>query len=243
MMIKHRSSRRKIAPTMPTPAPRAASRSPRTSSDAGAAGQGGVPSTAGYPRKRARTRRRLMTAGMSELAEHGPDGLTVGGVARLAGVAPGTFYNHFADLDALVAAIVAELAAGVEISGEELRSIEHDPAARVAIGTRQLMSLAHDEPATARAFVTLLATVPEFRSRVRSTVRKAIEDGIEQGRFAPQPPLVTTDAILGAVVQWMRTQLAGESDRQVSAGYLDLALRIVGLPDEQIPGVIASVAG
>lgn len=179
---------------------------------------------------------------MSELAEHGPDGLTVGGVARLAGVAPGTFYNHFDDLDALVVAIVDELAAGVEIGGDELRSIEHDPAARVAIGTRQLLSLAHDEPATAQAFVTLLATVPEFRSRVRSTVRSAIEDGIDQGRFAARSPLVTTDAILGAVVQWMRTYLAGESDQTGTHGYVDLALRIVGLPVEQIPEVIANVA-
>ena len=38
--------------------------------------------------------------------------ITVGDVARRARVAPGTFYNHFPDLDTLVRAVVDELAAG-----------------------------------------------------------------------------------------------------------------------------------
>ena len=58
--------------------------------------------TGGYPRKRARTRRALLTAGMVVLAEKGPEGATVGEIARQAHVSSGTFYNHFvsiADLD------------------------------------------------------------------------------------------------------------------------------------------------
>jgi AcrR family transcriptional regulator len=183
----------------------------------------------GYPRKRARTRRQLMVAGMSVLADHGPDGATVGEIARRAHVAPGTFYNHFADLDALVAAVVDELAAGVEIGREQLIAVEHDPAARVAIGTRQLLGLADVDPDTARAFVTLIATVPAFRGRIRSTVAAAIQDGIDEERFASSSAPMTADALVGAVMQWMRTRLAGESDGTPDDEHVALALRIAGL--------------
>jgi AcrR family transcriptional regulator len=183
-----------------------------------------------------------MDAGMAVLADHGPDGTTVGEVARRARVSPGTFYNHFDDRDALIGAVVDELAGGVEISGGQLRSVEHDAAARVVIGTRQLMALARDEPATARAFVTLLAAVPAFRTRVRAIVRSAIDDGIAQGRFEPRPSLVTTDALLGAVVQWMRTRLAGEADASAEAVHLELALGIAGLPRSEVDDVIAAAA-
>jgi AcrR family transcriptional regulator len=182
----------------------------------------------GYPRKRARTRRQLMTAGMAVLADHGPDGTTVGAVARRARVAPGTFYNHFDDLDALIGQIVDELVTGVEIARELLVEVEHDAAARVAIGSMQLLALAADDPPTARAFTTLIATVPTFRTRVRGIVRGAITDGIEQGRFITRSADITADAVIGAVVQWMRTRLTGEQVGDDVTEHLALVLRIAG---------------
>jgi AcrR family transcriptional regulator len=186
----------------------------------------------GYPRKRARTRRQLLVAAMAVLADHGPDGATVGEIARRAHVSPGTFYNHFEDLAALTDAVVDDLAAGVEIGSEQLQAVEHDAAARVAIGTRQLLDLAADEPDTARAFVALLATVPAFRDRIRSTVRGAIDDGIAQGRFERRPAAMTTDAVIGAVTQWMRTRLSGEHDRSPDTDHLEFILHVAGLRDD-----------
>lgn len=195
----------------------------------------GVPSddatSTGYPRKRARTRRQLLHATMAVLADRGPDGATVGAVARRAKVSPGTFYNHFDDLAAAIDAVVDELSAGVEIERERLAAIEHDAAARVAIGTLQLLDLARVEPDTARAFVTLLATVPEFRSRVRATVRRAVEDGIAERRFGARPSELTADAVIGAATQWMRTILAGEHAPATDAEYLEVVLHIAGAAD------------
>lgn len=169
-----------------------------------------------------------MVAGIAALAEHGPDGITVGDVARRAYVSTGTFYNHFDDLEALTSAVVDELASGVEISGEQLRAIGHDPAERIAIGTQQLLDLTRQHPETARAFVALLATVPAFRTRIRSTVRLAIDDGIATGRFTPRAPAIVTDALIGAVVQWMRTRLSGEQDATPDEEHVALALQIAG---------------
>jgi AcrR family transcriptional regulator len=153
-------------------------------------------------------------------------------------VAPGTFYNHFPTLPDLVTSIVDELATGVEIGRAVLTDVEHDPAARVLIGTRQLLSLTNDDPVAARAFVSLLASVPELRRRVRAIVRGAIVDGIDGDRFDRRDPDVTTDALLGAVVQWMRTRLAGEAGPDDVPEQLRAALRIAGLPHADIDEIV-----
>ncbi len=200
-----------------------------------------APAASGYPRKRARTRRRLMASGMTVLAELGPDGATLNEVARRAEVSPGTVYNHFRDLDALTDAIVDELARGVEIGRAQLDEIEHDPAARVAIGTRQLLELTSDDPSAARAFVTLLATVPAFRRRVQATVAGAIEDGIAGGRFARRDSLMVTDAVIGSVVQWMRSRLAGDAATHGLGDELRFVLTIVGVADGDADEVVAAL--
>ena len=194
--------------------------------------------SAGYPRKRARTRRQLLDAGIAALADSGPGGLTVADIAGRAGVASGTFYNHFPSMAHLVEAVTDELAGGVEIVRDLLEQVEHDPAARVAIGTRQLLRLTRADPAAARAFVSLLLTTPAFRTRVRATVHRAIDAGIRAGRFPARSAGVTTDAVLGTVVQWMRSALADEAGPEPEREYLRMILIVVGLPEIEIEPVL-----
>ena len=65
-------------------------------------------------------------AGTAVLAERGPGHVTAGLIADGAGVATGTFYNHFATVDAFIDAVAADLARGVEIGRNTLSEIEHD---------------------------------------------------------------------------------------------------------------------
>lgn len=196
--------------------------------------------TDGYPRKRARTRRGLIAAGMTVLADKGPDGATVGEIARAAHVSSGTFYNHFLSIDDLVDAITGELSTGVEIGRDTLNVIEHDPAMRVLLGASQLLSLVDDDPPSASAFVALLATVPVFRDRVRHLVSGALADGIGNDRFVEHDVMALTDAVLGSVVQWMRTGLArrGGARRPDRADQLRIMLAIVGVDPAEAPALI-----
>jgi len=186
----------------------------------------------GYPRKRARTRRALLSAGMVVLAEKGPEGATVGEIAREAHVSPGTFYNHFVSISDLVETVTGELSTGVEIGRDTLNTIENDPAMRVLLGSAQLLSLADDDPVAAAAFVALLATVPDFRDRVRQLVSGALADGISSGRFVDYEEMALTDAVLGSVVQWMRTSLtqSGGISRSEHSAHHRVLLGIVGVP-------------
>lgn len=188
--------------------------------------------TDGYPRKRARTRRALLTAGMVVLAEKGPEGATVGEIAREAHVSSGTFYNHFVSISDLVETVAGELSTGVEIGRDTLNTIENDPAMRVLLGSAQLLSLADHDPVAAAAFVALLATVPDFRDRVRQLVSGALADGISSGRFVDYEEMALTDAVLGSVVQWMRTSLTrrGVISPTEHSAHHRVLLGLVGVP-------------
>ena len=193
---------------------------------------------AGYPRKRARTRAQLVRAAVKVLADKGPDRITIGEVASVAEMAPGTVYNHFGSIDDLIDAAADQLGAGVAIAGEVLEAIEHDPAARVALGTLQLLQMAETDPDSASAFVALVAARPEFRARVRALVGSAISDGADAGRFDVEPGPAAVNAVLGTALQSMRSRLLGETDATTAAPVAALVLRVLGLPADQIDAVV-----
>lgn len=193
----------------------------------------------GYPRKRAQTRGRLMRAGMKSLAAHGPDGATVGEIASAAGVAAGTFYNHFQSVPDLVDAIAEQLGLGVEIGQDALDTLEHDPAARVALGTLQLLDMANTDPTSAAAFAALVAAKPDFRARVRAIVGRAIADGVDAGRFDVEAGPAATNAVLGTALQSMRSRVLNESDGSDAIAVTQLVLRILGVGGNDITTVVA----
>jgi AcrR family transcriptional regulator len=177
---------------------------------------------------------------MVVIAEKGPVGATVGEIARAAHVSSGTFYNHFLSIENLVDAIAGELGTAVEIGRDTLTVIENDPAMRVLIGSAQLLRLVDDDPASASAFVALLATVPMFRDRVRLLVSGALDDGITSGRFVDHNLMALTDAVLGSVAQWMRTSLAqrGTALRSGRNTHFRIMLSIVGVDPVEAPVLI-----
>lgn len=192
----------------------------------------------GYPRKRAQTRGRLRRAGMAVIAAKGPDGATVGEIATLAGVAQGTFYNHFTALGELIDEIAEELGSVVEIAQEALEAIESDPATRVAIGVLQLLEMAASDETAASAFVALVSARPSFRGRVRAIVARAIADGVASGRFEVEAGPAVTNAVLGATLQSMRSMILGETDGSTATAVAHLVLRILGVADDEAAEVV-----
>ena len=91
------------------------------------------------PRGRDRTRARLLASGRALFAERGLHGVTSHDVAAQAGVAAGTFYNHFQDKAALFR----------EIAGEALSELD----ARLDVEERQASSFAKNVRRDATALV------------------------------------------------------------------------------------------
>lgn len=81
-------------------------------------------------------RRALMDAALDLIAESGPGGLTLRGAARRAGVSPSAPYRHFADKEALLAAVAAEGFSELADQLDEVSAQLEDPVGRIlALGT------------------------------------------------------------------------------------------------------------
>lgn len=195
--------------------------------------------TGGYPRKRRQTRRRLLRAGTSVLVERGPAQVTAGQIAGAAGVAVGTFYNHFPTVEHFIASVADDLTRSIEIGRDTLNGIEHDPARRVAIGVLQLLQLADTDPTSASAFVTLTALRPDFRARIRAIVGETIVDGVENGVFDVGAGPAAVNAVLGAALQSMRSRVLGEIDHDGAPVVAHLVLRLLGMAEDEILTAVA----
>ena len=117
-----------------------------------AAGQGS-PSRRRGPRPRGAVGPALVEAGLELARSAGPDAVVLREVTRMVGVVPNTAYRHFADRDALLAAVrdeaVRELAVRMADGMSEVRAGPHTPTgARLrlrAVG-RAYLAFARTQP-------------------------------------------------------------------------------------------------
>ena len=94
----------------------------------------------------ARTRSALIAAGFELLAEKPIDAIPIDEVVARAGVAKGSFFNHFADKPAFAAAIAEEVRLELEARITAANADVVDPLARIARGMRTGAVFALAEP-------------------------------------------------------------------------------------------------
>ena len=91
----------------------------------------GSPSRRRGPRPRGAVRSALVEAGLELARSQGPDAVVLREVTRMVGVVPNTAYRHFADRDALLAAIrdeaIGALAGRMADGMNEVRAGPHTP--------------------------------------------------------------------------------------------------------------------
>src|SRR5437764_593715 len=134
----------------------------------------------------------LVEAGLAALAEHGLEAMSLRDVARRAGVTPPAVYRHFADRDALLAAIAGEVA------DHMFRTVEHaiakappDALSRFRATGIAYVQFAVAHPAHFRAMSTpglLERLPPEHRSHAAKREQRAdLEQGMANGEVYAQP--------------------------------------------------------
>lgn len=103
----------------------------------------------GPPRSRQtrseRTRRKLLEAGRSLFAEHGPSGVTSHAIAARAGYASGTFYLHFKDKFVLFRELAEEAAGALEARLMALRDDANDPYRTMRNQAEALVGFAEEQ--------------------------------------------------------------------------------------------------
>ncbi|TCT04169.1 TetR family transcriptional regulator [Tepidamorphus gemmatus] len=107
-------------------------------------------------KKTDRTRLRLMAALAAELAERaGPSGLRVASVTARAGLAHGTFYRYFTDMDSALEALIAAFAAHVRDTLAAARAGEPGSRVRVHAATLAYARLFRANAALMRCLIGL----------------------------------------------------------------------------------------
>lgn len=94
----------------------------------------------------ARTRAALIAAGFDLLVERPIDAIPIDDVVTKAGVAKGSFFNHFADKEGFAEAIATEVRLELETQVARFNEDNRDPVSRIAGGMRICARFAINNP-------------------------------------------------------------------------------------------------
>jgi AcrR family transcriptional regulator len=178
--------------------------------------------------RREQTRRRLLATAMRVFAEKGADAPLIDDFIAAAGVARGTFYNHFSTTQELLDAVTAELSDTILAEIDKVVVTIKDPLERLATGCLLYMYIGVDLPNWG-AFVMRTG----FRSQaIGNLVDVYMPRDIELARHAGEiayPTLrAARDLMFGCVNQAILTVIAAQAPREHLRHMLALGLRGVG---------------
>lgn len=131
-----------------------------------------------------RTRAALVAAGRRLFSEQPVDAVTVDDIVQAADVGKGSFYNHFADREALVRAISAEIRRTVEGAVGRANAEVADPARRLARAVCAYLRYALDEPEPAGVLVRIHSGFTSLGAPLNRGLVDDLSAGLASGRFA-----------------------------------------------------------
>jgi AcrR family transcriptional regulator len=184
-------------------------------------------------------REALIKAGLRAVAEDGPDGFSLRGVATRAGVTAPAVYRHFRDKDELLAAIAAEcwdrLAAtiGAAIARADGDSLER--FRQVGIASVQF-AVAHPEHFRAMTVPGLRERLPaEQRARMNDWLaqqRRDLEAGQAAGEIADMPVdemLLAANALVHGLAHMIVEGQLGDVDEKRATALATAATGAIGV--------------
>jgi len=197
-----------------------------------------TPPTRGH-RKREKTRRQLVQAGMRVLAAKG-EALTVSDVVAEADVSNGTFYNYFPDRDALFDALAEEvtLSLAAAAAGEPIS----DPARRFAVATSRVLGKAAQDATWARLMLRLMIR-PGTAEDLSRYLREDLAEGWARGRFDAGPEDAVLDQVAGLIAMTIRRIVHGRARPDSVEKAVERGLRALGVRSEEAAEIAAETAG
>lgn len=187
-----------------------------------------TPRTRGH-RKREKTRRQLVAAGLRVLAEKG-EALAVSDVTTEADVSNGTFYNYFPDREALFDALAEQLL--LSLAEAAASEPNEDPAVRFAVASSRVLLRAWDDPIWGRV-VLRLVNRPSVQRNVSRYLREDLEEGVRAGRFETGPDDATLDLVIGLLVMSLRRIVTGEASPDAPERAVERGLRALGVAADE----------
>ena len=148
-------------------------------------------------RRKLATRQTLLDATQSLLAKRSFDALSVDEIVARADVARGTFYNYFADKDALERELASQVRVRLETQISRTNEGVSDPAQRIARAFCCVLHFCRGEPEQAAAMMRLFPHATDPAAPMNSGVRGDVTEGLAQGRIVSVSEDVAVACIVG----------------------------------------------
>lgn len=141
------------------------------------------------PSRSGRTRMALIAAGLDLLVDRPIDAIPIDDFVARAGVAKGSFFNHFKDKHDFAAAVATEVRLEVEAEVARANAGVSDPVARIAGGMSVAARFATEQPR--RTMVLLRSQMPATSQShpFNRGLKDDIEAALEQGLLRPEARL------------------------------------------------------
>lgn len=133
--------------------------------------------------RRRRTRQALLRAGEVLLATRPVDAIAVDEIVRQAGVAKGSFFNHFSDKSALAEAVATEVRLRMEQRVGAVNAGRADPEERLVRGVCAFVAYARAHPDEARAMLRSQDRPAPPDHPLNAGLRADLAAGLGAGRF------------------------------------------------------------
>ena len=130
-----------------------------------------------------RTRGAMIAAGLRLFSERAVDAVSIDEIVQTAEVAKGSFYNHFADREALVRAISKEIRALIEGGIDRANAGVDDPARRVSRACCTYLRFALDDRERAGVLVRVHGGHTSPKAPLNRGLVDDISRGLSSGRF------------------------------------------------------------
>ena len=179
--------------------------------------------------KRQRTRAAMLDATVRLVAQKGMEALRINDITDEAGLANGTFYNHFADKDEVLLeaayGIAAEVSRQLDADMTEIK----DAPSRVVTATRQFINIVLSEPDWAALILNGAEHLPRMRDDASQYLRADLERGVAQGRFDVEVTEFLLKQILALITVTISTQLHKGIDATLTDQICEHILRLLGI--------------
>ncbi len=195
--------------------------------------------TSRQDRRRAQTHAKLVGAAGALFARQGVENTRINEITEEADVGFGSFYNHFENKEAIVAAVVEQAAAAAAQAIDAATTSLEDPAEVVAVAHRSLIKQAADDPEWGWLLVRLEISHNLASRTLDPYARRDLMRGIQSGRFRVDHPEAALIAAGGALIAVIRTVLQAPTDETTAQYHATCVLRIFGLSPHDAAEVAA----
>lgn len=193
-------------------------------------------------RRKLRTRQALIDATHSLLATRSIDALSVDEIAMRADVAKGTFYNYFADKDALALELARRVRERIETEIASINAGIDDPAVRIARAFASVMRFGLTDRAQARSLMRLFPHATDPATPLNAGVLDDVVSGLERKRIAVPSAEVGVALIVGVALAGLNrvTDLAPTEAASFMCDMGLVLLRGLGIDRKQASRIISA---